>query len=428
MSVFTRWTRIATSVFAVLVLINNPAHSPVNAAVASSSATLVDMGTLGGSYAEVLAINNIGQAVGQSTTSSGQHHAFLWQNSSMSDLGTLGGSTSVAYSINDDGQAVGYAFTSAGKAHAALWQDGTVTDLNTLLGADESYAHDINNAGVIVGTKRIGGSYQAFLINGNQVTSLGTGTAYALNDNNVVVGTNGNGTFGHAFRWQGGANTDLGTLPGDTVSAAFDINNAGSITGFSGTSYGFHAFRWANGSMTDLGTLGGLSSFAYSINEYDQIVGGSVVTAEFDYDAFLWQSNSMTDLGFEGAVYTEARSINETGQIGLNRTDADNPVTIRHALLMTVATPTPTIEDLMSRIQSELIDTGALTKGQGNALLQSLKKATSYVQADDNTSACRQLDVFGRQASAFKNGGHITEDEYASLIDANNSIKADLCP
>ena len=68
--------------------------------------------TLGGTNAEVYAINNSGAIVGSCQTPTNLFHATLWSshNATPQDLGTLpGGSTSVAQAINAPGQVVGLA-------------------------------------------------------------------------------------------------------------------------------------------------------------------------------------------------------------------------------------------------------------------------------------------------------------------------------
>ncbi len=49
----------------------------------SKGADIIDLGTLGGAFSTALAINNAGQAVGNSTTATGDQHAFRWQNGTM---------------------------------------------------------------------------------------------------------------------------------------------------------------------------------------------------------------------------------------------------------------------------------------------------------------------------------------------------------
>ena len=71
-------------------------------------------------YTLAYSINNLGQVVGESFAGS-DVHAFIWDNlHHMRDLGTLGGSASVADAINNRGQVVGFSRTSTGQTHVFL--------------------------------------------------------------------------------------------------------------------------------------------------------------------------------------------------------------------------------------------------------------------------------------------------------------------
>ena len=115
--------------------------------------TMLDLGTLGGSFGSSYGLNNRGQVVGFSDLEGDQTaHPFLWDKGTLSDLGTLGGNFGLANGINDSGEVVGWATNENDQAELAfLWKDGIMTDLGTLNGDDCSVAFHINSKGQIVG-------------------------------------------------------------------------------------------------------------------------------------------------------------------------------------------------------------------------------------------------------------------------------------
>jgi len=94
-----------------------PGRSPPSSAgPADFHSFLWDDGTLTdlGARTNPWDLNDNAQIVG------GGPPAFLWQDGVIIDLATLGGST-MALDINEHGQAVGVSTTSSGVEHAVLW-------------------------------------------------------------------------------------------------------------------------------------------------------------------------------------------------------------------------------------------------------------------------------------------------------------------
>ena len=84
---------------------------------------MVDLGTLGGTASYAFAVNDGGQAVGDSHVHGDATHGFSWtKEDGMVDLGTLGGIVSHALAVNELGQVVGYSFTPSADVHAVLWR------------------------------------------------------------------------------------------------------------------------------------------------------------------------------------------------------------------------------------------------------------------------------------------------------------------
>lgn len=96
-------------------------------------------------------INTARQVVGNSNS-----RATLWNGTTAIDLGTLGGTTSYARAINNLGQVVGVS-----AAHAVMWSGTSIVDLAPLDGLVASSAFDINDAGVVVGTRASAGGHGA---------------------------------------------------------------------------------------------------------------------------------------------------------------------------------------------------------------------------------------------------------------------------
>jgi probable HAF family extracellular repeat protein len=143
-----------------------------------SHGLMQDLGTLGGSIGEAMAINDVGEITGNSTTiSNAEMHAFLYRHGRMIDLGGLPDAQfiistnpsafsppklfSSASAINNWGQIVGSATANNGAIHAFLYCDGTMIDLNRLVRLTHvngrpgflalGVANGINDLGQIVG-------------------------------------------------------------------------------------------------------------------------------------------------------------------------------------------------------------------------------------------------------------------------------------
>ena len=242
----------------MLGLLVAPAGLAAQEELHSPRYTVIELGTLGGTYSQAFYVNNQGVASGEASLADGNWHAILWQGPFKRDLGTLGGlASSVFNSPNAIGQVVGEAETSdsdpngedfcgfkgsgapsSGTCLGFLWEHGSMTPLSTL-GGYNGAASMINNRGEVAGNAE------------NTTTDStcptydpGKGQYQVLQDKPVV--------------WRNGQIEELPTYGGDTDGFAIAINDSGQVAGASGACSTFntinglylspvHALLWDRG-------------------------------------------------------------------------------------------------------------------------------------------------------------------------------------
>jgi len=92
----------------------------------------------------------------------------FWSNELLIDLGSLGGAWAEATDINERNMIVGYSTTLDGSTNAFLWQGGVMTNLNSMIPTNSgwvlTHAWSINENGDIAGVGVVTGATHAFLL------------------------------------------------------------------------------------------------------------------------------------------------------------------------------------------------------------------------------------------------------------------------
>jgi probable HAF family extracellular repeat protein len=307
--------------------------------------TVIDLGTLGGTFSVGYGINKAGQVGGGATLLDGNERPFVWYGGHMTALGTLGGLNGDAGEPNDKGEISVTAETSTPDANgedfcgfgtplqclAAIWKNGVMTALPTL-GGTNAESFKINNRGQVIGvaenSTRDGScvspqvlDFEAAIWEPNGEIRelpplLGDSVGFAGwgNDEGQVVGSSGScanstlvplAAFPHAVLWENGSPIYLGSLGGTMIGVAAGNNDVGEVDGASDLptetpgfpSVQIHGFLWTKDrGMQDIGTVGNdFSSLPTSINNHGQMVGTSC-DIDGNCRAFLRQGRVMTDL------------------------------------------------------------------------------------------------------------------------------------
>jgi len=320
---------IAMSLFAALAI---PVRLAAQEQRTDVRYTVIELGTLGGTYSQAIDLNNRGVASGEASLADGSLHAILWQGPFKRDLGTLGGlNSAVIYGgPNATGQVAGLAetsdtdpngedfcgFAAAGAPFSGqtclgfFWQDGSMTPLSTL-GGYNSAAIAINDRGEVAGSAETATTDSTCP---PYDPSLGQ---YQVLQQKPVV-------------WKHGQIEELPTYGGDPDGFAIAINDHGQVAGGSGTCstnnlinglyvLPVHALLWDHGKVINLGSLGGeFGNQTHNMNNRGQVVGVSDLAGDAVFHAFVWsQSTGMQDMGtLPGDTYSVALSINDAGVVG----------------------------------------------------------------------------------------------------------------
>ena len=332
----------------------------------ASADQIVDLGTLGGTWAVAMDINNRGEVVGFSETASGGGSAFIWtRQNGMTALPGLG--TPVA--INNHGQVVGYGFgregyvwsREAGARAIPTLSDADADCFNNYCTRLQFQPSDINDHGQVV-------LYNWLIV---YVWSSATGgttpipfcgrefLAYGINNLGQVVGEADWKDFAN---WEIPGSSNRGYDPkagvlwdpetdscrvlenaGWLATNAVAINDDGVVAGEgSAVASSFSYQRNLSGlpsplrvtsaggfDFSLLGTLGGYGGYTAGVAGTNGTVAGSGEAvndrgdiAGFSYTAsgarhaFVWTHNGgMKDLGTLGGAESVAMGINAKGDV-----------------------------------------------------------------------------------------------------------------
>jgi probable HAF family extracellular repeat protein len=307
----SRWTLAG---LAMLLVATGPGGTITRAD--SGPYTIQDLG-LPGLDSTALALNSDGVAVGFSSSDMGLSTAYRQMPGAGPEaLPDVGAGNTAASGINDAGQVAMYGTTSSG-FHAFRLDAGASTPTNLDPTTATALANGIDAGGRVVGYALLNSAFQAVRWNGSgtEVIAAGAGfsAAFGTSENgDVVVGSSGS----DAFRWTTSAGYAALPSPGAVMAVARSANNAGDVVGYTHNGAALVGALWPAAGGGPLGLDGFEQGF--DINAHGQVVGyGQSAAGE---RALLWQAGVTVDLNSllepgSGWVLTRAHAVNDAGQI-----------------------------------------------------------------------------------------------------------------
>ena len=324
-------------------------------ATSSSSISVTDLGTLGGTTSGALSLNtpsggNRLLIVGSSADKAGVTRAAYWYVNGLTGTRQVGmlpaaasDAQSGANSVNQAEQVGGgSATTVGGLGRPVQWAStGSPASLLNISGFTNGSVLKVTPTGQGMGAVSDAGGDKPAIWDGGNLTLLpGLGGTTFIEDANVAGVIVGIGKYTNAAGGQRAVvwtNGSISQLPdGGSNSFALGINDAGIIVGMDWTSAGgSRAVRWLPPVMVggvyikeDLGVPGD----AYDINNVGEIVGQSCVPGQI-CKPFYWLNGVLKYLPMLQPVRGGgARAINENGDVtGWSRL----PSNYEHAVLWT---------------------------------------------------------------------------------------------
>jgi len=290
------------------------------------SYSIVDLGTLGGSFSAPLDLNGAGEVIGVSVpVGDTALRGFVWRRGVMRDLGALGGPQSAASAINASGQVSGWADLDRVASPSIFNTTSLFCNPPMVENEPPMVCHAVLKDGrrlLDLGT--LGGANSA--AENRAITADGQVAGVAETKEPDPTGLPGAPRF-HATLWVTHghgrmAAIDLGTLGNDPDSVAVGLNDRGQVIGISvanGADFNGpngQGFLWDRGRKTPLPAIGGSHSGPSAINNRGQIVGASFLGGDQIVHATLWTGQRTIDLGaLPGDVFSEATDITEGGLI-----------------------------------------------------------------------------------------------------------------
>lgn len=257
--------------------------------------------------------NDLGVVVGSSIgpwqfPQSTERRATIWRNGGFERLGTFGGPSSDATGVNNSGLVIGYADTINAGTCAFIYSEGAIAPIPGI-GLQPSYAKDVNEDGIVLGSVHEQGLVRAW-----------------IHDSNT------------------GSTSFVPRPPGTTHCMPYSINDRGDIVGQIRGPSEYVPFVFADGVTTLLD-----SSFGYvsDINNYRQIAGARFVPYE-GYFAAIWEAGSIIDLS--SAIddplqwrLDYARGINDAGQVIATGYATSGPTAFHTVSVLLTPIPEPLV-------------------------------------------------------------------------------------
>lgn len=267
-------------------------------------------------------INSAGDIVGAIQGSGSATDGFIATGNAYTRYAMEGASSTSFNAINDSGAIAGFALLN-GQYRAIKYSRGTFAPIALPPNDFDSVATAINNNGTIVGGFSSNMDHGFMDQNGVVSTipdAVRPSMARDINDAGTVVGSLRIGNSEHAYVYANGTTTLL-TGANAIHGEASAINERGVVVGTFYTSNGtYTGYRYDNGRNYAFGRLGSLRMAINDINSSNMFVGNILWAGAPDDSGFIHDESSLFDLDrllvdAGGWHVTNAAAINDSGQI-----------------------------------------------------------------------------------------------------------------